>query len=236
MRALRPRAHDLARQATIEQVLRYGSELRTARVSSGITQQRLARRAGVSQALVSLIERGRRVPSLHVANRLATACGCQLWLRLYPAEGVTLRDSGQLGMATVIVQAAHRAYRCRIEVPVGIAGDRRAHDLVMDIPSEVIAVELERGFADMQAQVRAAQLKRQALADRSELPVRLVIAAPDTPPIRRLLRDRAALLGSTFPVPSRAIWRAIRTGQPIGGDGILLVPNRGRRVNAYYPE
>lgn len=175
-----------------------------------------------------MVERGRRVPGLEVANRLATACGLQLWLRLFPADGVTLRDSGQLAMATTIVKAAGHAYRCRMEVSIGIPGDRRAHDLVMELPIETTALELERGFADLQAQVRAAQLKRQGLAERSDRPVRLVIAVPDTPAIRRMLRDRAALLATTFSVPSRAIWRAIRAGEPIGGDGILLAPNAKR--------
>ena len=225
MQGLRARPTDVARQFKREQLTRFGLEIRTARVSSGISQQALARRSGVSQGFISMVERGRRTPGLEVANRLATACGLQIWLRLFPADGITLRDSGQLAMATAIVKAAHRDYRCRIEVPIGIPGDRRAHDLVMELPVETLALELERGFADLQAQVRAAQLKREALAAHSDRPVRLVIAAPDTPAIRRMLRDRAPLLASTFQVPSRAIWRSIRTGRPIGGDGILLVPN-----------
>jgi transcriptional regulator with XRE-family HTH domain len=235
MQGLRARPIDAARQFTREQLTRFGLEIRTARVSSGISQQALARRSGVSQGFISMVERGRRTPGMDVANRLATACGLQIWLRLFPADGVTLRDSGQLAMATAIVEAAHAGYRCRMEVPVGIPGDRRAHDLVMELPIESLALELERGFADLQAQVRAAQLKRDALAARSDRPVRLVIAAPDTPAIRRLLRDHAALLASTFEVPSRAIWRAIRTGRPIGGDGILLVPNQRPRARIITP-
>jgi len=226
MQGLRARPIDTARQLTGEQLARFGLEIRTARVSSGISQQELAHRSGVSQGFISMVERGRRTPGLEVANRLAAACGLQLWLRLFPGDGVTLRDSGQLAMATAIVNAAHADYRCRSEVPIGIPGDRRAHDLVMELPTETLALELERGFADLQAQIRAAQLKRDALAARTDRPVRLVIAAPDTRAIRRMLRDHAALLVNTFGVPSRAIWRSIRTGRPIGADGILLVPNR----------
>jgi transcriptional regulator with XRE-family HTH domain len=235
MQGLRARPIDVARQLTTEQATRFGREIRTARVSNAISQIELARRAGVSQGFISLVERGRRVPGLAAANRIATACGLQVWLRLFPGDGVSLRDSGQLAIANAIVKAAQPAYRCRMEVPVGIPGDRRAHDLVMDLPLETLALELERGFADMQAQVRAAQLKREALASRSDKPVRLVIALPDTPAIRLMLRDRAALLASTFPVPSRAIWRAIRAGLPIGGDGILLVPNEKRPARSITP-
>jgi transcriptional regulator with XRE-family HTH domain len=235
MQGLRARRIDTARQLTTEQLTRLGLEIRIARVSSGISQQALARRSGLSQGFISMVERGRRTPGMEVANRLATACGLQIWLRLFPADGVTLRDSGQLAMATTIVEAAHADYRCRMEVPLGIPGDRRAHDIVMELPDETLAVELERGFADLQAQVRAAQLKREALAARLDRPVRLVIAAPDTPAIRRMLRDHAALLASTFEVPSRSIWRSIRTGRAIGGDGILLVPHRRPRARTITP-
>jgi transcriptional regulator with XRE-family HTH domain len=235
MQGLRARPIDAARQFTREQLTRFAMEVRIARASSGISQQALARRSGVSQGFVSMVERGRRTPGLEVANRLATACGLQIWLRLFPAHGVTLRDSGQLTMATAIVNAAHPHYRCRMEVPIGIPGDRRAHDLVMELPVETLALELERGFADLQAQVRAAQLKREVLAAHTNRPVRLVIALPETGAIRRMLRERAALLASTFPVPSRAIWRSIRTGRPIGGDGILLVPNERPRARIITP-
>jgi transcriptional regulator with XRE-family HTH domain len=100
MQGLRMRPIDVARQLTREQATRFGREIRTARVTTGISQQALARRSGVSQGFISMVERGRRVPGLEAANRLATACGLQFWLRLFPAEGVTLRDSGQLAMAT----------------------------------------------------------------------------------------------------------------------------------------
>jgi hypothetical protein len=50
-----------------------------------------------------------------------------------------------------------------------------------------------------------------------------------------MLRQHAALLASTFEVPSRAIWRSIRMGRPIGGDGILLVPHRRPRARTITP-
>jgi hypothetical protein len=87
----------------------------------------------------------------------------------------------------------------------------------------VLDIEVERSFADVQAQVRSNSLKRASIAERESRPVRLVIAVPDTRATRERLAPHAALMKRAFPVPSRQVWRAIRHGTPCGGDGILFV-------------
>lgn len=213
----------IGRQRWRELTIRFGRELRTARITAGLTQAQLGMRAEVSQEAVSAAERGTRHPSWDVACRLAAGCGTELSIRLYPADGVSLRDSGQMRLAEEIATAAHPAWHIRLEHPVG-DGSRRAHDIVMELASEIDAVEIERGFADVQGQLRAAQLKRDVLAQRSDRPVRLILAVPDTASVRRVVREHAALFARTMPIPSRRIWQAIRSGTPIGGDGILFVP------------
>ena len=47
------------------------NRVRAGRLAHGFTQEELARRAGVSRGLVSLIENGRTVPSVYVAVALA---------------------------------------------------------------------------------------------------------------------------------------------------------------------
>jgi predicted transcriptional regulator len=47
--------------------------LRTERIRKGISMNRLARRAGVSQSMISLLERGARNPTLGTLLRIATA-------------------------------------------------------------------------------------------------------------------------------------------------------------------
>lgn len=228
MRTLgQPRPAALGRQRWRELRVRFGRELRTARITAGLTQAQLGIRAEVSQEAVSAAERATRQPSWDVACRLAAGCGTELSIRLYPAEGVSLRDSGQLRLADAIGSAAHPAWHIRLEHPVG-DGSRRAHDIVMELADEIDAVEIERGFADLQGQLRAAQLKRDALAERSERPVRLILAVPDAASVRRVVRDHAALFARALPTPSRRIWRAIRSGTPVGGDGILFVPSAPR--------
>lgn len=201
---------------------RFGGELRVARVTAGLTQSRLAAMTGVTQQHVSVAELGDPNVSLDVRCRLAAACGHELGWRLYPVATVRLRDSGQLGLAQAIVEALHGTWRARLEVPVS-PGDPRAADLVLDRDDELVQIEVERSLVDFQAQLRAAQLKRQALAASDERPIRLVIAVPDTAAARARLVPFADLIHRTMPRTSRRIWAALRSSEPLGADGILFL-------------
>lgn len=53
----------------------FGDELRSRRKAAGLTQAVVAERAGVHAVTVSLLERGKRQPSLGVVLRLADALG-----------------------------------------------------------------------------------------------------------------------------------------------------------------
>jgi transcriptional regulator with XRE-family HTH domain len=204
---------------------RFGTELRIARVTGGLSQDQLARAAGLGQTAVSRVERGDHQASLEVRCRLAAACGYEIGWRLYPVATVRLRDSGQLALAQAISAVAHRSWAITLEAPIA-PGEMRAADMLLAGRDEVIHVEIERTFVDAQAQLRSAQLTRQALAVRERRPIRLVIAVPDS----RVARDRLApvreLLQRSFPNASRDIWAAIRNGSPLGGDGVLFVRSR----------
>jgi len=201
---------------------RFGAELRQARGVAGLTQSLMARRAGVSQSFASGVERGTRGATLEVACRLAAAVGGELAMRLYPADGVSLRDSGQLGLAQTIVAGSHPSWHARMEVPVS-AGDRRAADLLLEGAEEVLHLEIERSLTDLQAQVRSANLKRDQLAARYDRPLRLIIAFPDTAATRLVIRQLDPLLVRTFRIASRQIARAITHGGAVHGDGFLFV-------------
>jgi DNA-binding XRE family transcriptional regulator len=51
------------------------TDLKEQRIKKGFTQQSLAAIVGVSDSTIGMIEQGKRVPSLKVAARLATALG-----------------------------------------------------------------------------------------------------------------------------------------------------------------
>jgi transcriptional regulator with XRE-family HTH domain len=194
-------------------------------VSAGLSQSQLALRAGVSQPLVSAVERGVRGTSIEVASRLASAAGCELGLRLFPADGIALRDSGQLAMAEGLVAAASPLWHARLELPVS-SSDRRAADLVLEGASEVLHIEIERRLVDLQAQLRSATLKRDALAARYDVPVRLILALPDRKSARTVVQQMGVVLARTLPAGSARIRRTLITGEPLEMDGILFWPMR----------
>jgi transcriptional regulator with XRE-family HTH domain len=59
--------------------------IRAARERAGLTQQGLAKRAGVPQSTVSVYERGSRLPTLPTLERLLRAAGFTLAAELAPA-------------------------------------------------------------------------------------------------------------------------------------------------------
>ena len=65
-----------------------GRLLRQARARSGLSQRDLAGRAGVSQPMISAIERGLQDPRHTTLDRLLRACGQELDLVLKGGEGV----------------------------------------------------------------------------------------------------------------------------------------------------
>ncbi|MGH9179819.1 MAG: helix-turn-helix domain-containing protein [Acidimicrobiales bacterium] len=58
--------------------------LRLARMTSGLSQQQLAARAGVPRSMISAYERDRRQPTLATLLRLLRAAGLELRLHLEP--------------------------------------------------------------------------------------------------------------------------------------------------------
>jgi transcriptional regulator with XRE-family HTH domain len=132
----------------------FGREVRIARRVSGLSQEQVARRCGMSQVSESRIERGVLIPDIQTAKRLAAVLGYRLVLRLVPGPGLRLRDTGQMEIAQKIRHEAHPNWRIQLQVPVGNPPDRRAADVVLDLGSEVTIIEIERWLVDFQAQLR----------------------------------------------------------------------------------
>ena len=58
--------------------LRFGEVLRRRREVAGVSQERLAADAGLHRNYVGLLERGKRVPSILVVEKLAAALGISM--------------------------------------------------------------------------------------------------------------------------------------------------------------
>jgi transcriptional regulator with XRE-family HTH domain len=210
------------------QVKRTMGELRTAQARLRISDRELARRAEVSRSTVERIKGGD--PSVQVETLAAVlgAAGLDLVLQAYEGSTLSLRDTGQLEIAEAIRQAAGPAWHPVTEVAAGPYG--RSADLVLYAAEEIIHIEIERGAADFQAQERSAKRKREALAAGESRPVRLVLVIEDTRANRAAMEPHAALVRSRYPAGSREILAALRSGRPLGRDGVLWVRRRTKKA------
>jgi uncharacterized protein len=103
--------------------VRSGTASRTlheARLRAGLTQTELARRAAVTQSVISAYESGTRQPSLPVLERLVAATGLELELRVRKAPSPLTRLTGPLGRRV----RAHRTEIKHLGAKAGVTNVR----------------------------------------------------------------------------------------------------------------
>ena len=149
------------------------------------------------------------------------AVGLDLVCTLYPGQGLSLRDSRQLAIAKWLSDIASPTWRISLEERAGEHGE--AIDVVLWGPTEIVAIEIERFALDWQAQSRRAGIKRDWLAQHHGRPVRLVIVVSDTKANRAALTPFIGIIRLGFPAGSRAVMRSLRSGEPLGTDGLCWV-------------
>ena len=183
-----------------------------------MTRASASRRAGVARSTWDRIEAGDPAVTVAALTAAADAVGLDLVLQTYPGREPSLRDSGQMAMAQSLAGMAAAAWRASFEEPAGEHG--RAIDLVLWGPDEILAVEIERQLVDWQSQLRRWSAKRDWLAAQHARPVRLVVMVAETHGNRAALRPFASVTERTFPAGTRAVLQAIRSGTPLGADGL----------------
>ncbi len=185
-----------------------------------------SQRAGVARSTWDRIEAGDPAVTLAALTAATYAVGLDLVLQSYPGREPSLRDSGQLALAQLVAEMASPMWRIALEEPAGEHG--KAIDLVLWGPEEILAVEIERMLVDWQAQLRRWLMKREWLASQHSRPVRLVVLVADTRRNRIAVAPYGMVIGATFPMGSRAVLHAVRTGSPLGEDGLCWI-RRPRR-------
>lgn len=196
-----------------------------ARAGLRVSLRDVGRRAGVAPETVRRIERGDPSVQINTVCAVAEAVGVDVVITGYPAPGVRLRDSGQLAVAQVITSMAHPIWTPRLEVPAGDHGE--AVDLVLFGPTEILAMEIDRLLLDLQETHRRNIRKRDYLAARHQRPVRSVLITEDTRRNRRAVEPFMDVIRTTLPAGSRDVLHALRSGEPLGRDGLLWVrPHR----------
>ena len=220
----RDRPIDRAARTVHADLLRIGSELRIARVAAGLSQCRIGERVGLSASQISRVERGLAPrSSLTHLVQIGAVVGLDVRIRAYPA-GDAVRDAGHLRVIERLRQRLHPRISVRLEVPLPIAGDRRAWDAWLgglidvagrrnDLPAEV-----ETRIVDAQAQLRRLTVK---MRDSGVETVLLVIA--DTPANRRAVAAAWTSISAMFPVSARAAMAALADGRYPAGSCLVFI-------------
>lgn len=172
---------------------------------------------GTSHAKVGRFERSDvAYPDLEFLGAYCAVVGLDLVLRTYPA-GDPIRDRAQLALLDRFRARLHRILRWRTEVPLGIEGDLRAWDAVIQGAGWRIGVEAETALDDVQAVERRLMLKRR---DGQVDHVILLIA--DTRRNRRALAAAPASFGD-LPLRTREVLTALREGRDPVESGIVVL-------------
>ena len=216
--ATRTRGIGEARRVWQRTAQEIGDQLRTGRHVLGITQTQLGDAIGASPSEVSRRElgRSRRLTGQKLAVH-AAAVGLKLSVKLFPVGG-GIRDAAQARYIAAFVARVGRLWKVTIEAPIQLAGDLRAVDVLLTSDRARIAVEVITRLADLQAQIRSAQLKARDIGA-----TRLILVIAATHANRSALASARTALVSSFDLDSRRLLADLAAGRDPGRDGILML-------------
>jgi transcriptional regulator with XRE-family HTH domain len=200
-----------------------GEQLRAARVVAGTTQRQVGVALGISASEISRRERG--VARAFTGEKLAihaAAVGLKLWIKLFPLGG-GVRDAAQARYVAAFVARVGRRWNVTLEAVIPLPGDPRAVDVLLVSGATRIAVEVITRLGDLQAQLRAAQIKARDIgADR------LIVVVADTHANARNLRELRATLVPAFDLDARRVMAELGAGREPGRDAFILLRLHGR--------
>jgi transcriptional regulator with XRE-family HTH domain len=191
--------------------------LRHARLAAGIRQAAVARALGVSRQLISLWELGYLRPDMVQLAQWGAVVGRDVKLMVY-AAGSPLRDAAHISLLARTRTTITGPWKWRTEVPVTAeALDRRAFDVVLTGNGVQVGLELITRFVDAQAQIRQANLKREAGGlDR------MILVLADTARNRDAVREAAAYVTDSYALEGRSVLTALRAGQLPAANGLIF--------------
>lgn len=207
------RANRLSR----EQRRRVGAELRIARAAAGLSQRAVGRLVRASHTTIGRIERGDMARlTIDRVVLLAGVLGHDARVSLFP-DGPLVRDRAQLALLERFRARIAASLRWRTELPMPIAGDRRAADGAIDGAEVQAFIEAVTRLDDVQAVIRRIDLKQRDLGGR-----RAILLVADTRHNRAVLRA-VPELARRFPIPTRATLAALASGRDPGGDCLVVL-------------
>jgi transcriptional regulator with XRE-family HTH domain len=205
-------------------------------------QADVGERAGVSQDLVSLVERGRiehaSVRSLRgVARALGGELRLDLWFR--GAELDRLLDEGHAALVgAIVVRLEGLGWECRPEVSFAVYGERGSIDvvawhaatrtlLVIEVKTELVSVEETLRRHDVKVRL-AADVVRKRFGWEAQRVGRLLVLPGESTPRRQVARH-AEVMSRAYPLRGVALrrWLQAPSGS-VAGLGFVAGTNDGR--------
>jgi len=215
-----------------------GRRVRALRLRLGRRQRDIAARAGVSQDVISLIERGRleRV-SIKVIRRVAQALDAELAMTVRWRGGDLdrLLDEGHAGLIGAVVALLRRhGWQVRAEASYSEYGERGSIDilawhpvdrtlLVIEVKTELTSVEETLRKHDEKARL-AAKVALKQFGWHARTTSRLLVL-PDLSTPRRRVERHATVLTVAYPVRGSAVRSWL--GTPLDAiSGLLFIAAR----------
>lgn len=195
------------------------TELVQTRQSASISQRALAALLGCSQSEISRLEHLVKVDNVSFVqvSEVAALLGLELGAGLH-AAGEPIRDKGHQALIGRLRVLLSTAFKVLAEVPLPTPGDRRSWDMLLRLPAQLIGVEAETRIRDMQRLVRHVhQRERDGGVDA------IILLLADSRTNRDLVDELREALGPGYAVPPRLLFKALRSGQPISGSGVILL-------------
>jgi hypothetical protein len=153
----------------------------------------------------------------HVAS-VAAALGLRLRYAVYP-DGEPMRDRVQLQILGLLRGRIHPSIAWRTEVPIPIAGDRRAWDAVTIADDGWTGIEAISRIGAIDATLRSANQKQR---DDPRI-ARVVLVIADTVRNRAALRSAIASVRAEYPLDTRTVLSAFGAGRSPPLSGIVLI-------------
>lgn len=147
----------------------------------------------------------------------AAAVGLKLSVKLFPLGG-GVRDAAQARHVAAFVARVGRSWRVSLEVPIAQPGDLRAIDVLLARSAVRIGVEVITRLADLQAQLRAAQLKARDIGAS-----RLILVVAGTNANRRALAEARPSLSAAFDLDTRRVMADLAAGRDPGRDALVVL-------------
>lgn len=222
--------------------VRVGRSLRLLRQRRGLTQAQLGAGAGVSQQLVSLVERGHfDALAVRTVRRLFGAVDARLESRVSWRGGQLdrLLDAAHAALVSSCIDRLRLdGWEVAIEASYSIYGERGSIDVLAARPAEMVAlvVEVKSELASMEELARKTDEKvrltrlvlcRERFGFEPTVVGRLLVM-PDGNRTRRKLAAHASLLGVLFPARGVSVRAWLR--QPAGAMGGIVLVRQGQSI------